>query len=339
MKTALVTTTINVPTVLALYRKLDSAVKFYVAADEKTPLEAYSFCADLGGCEIYSPDRQKELGYSCLPLLGTNTDSLRNIALLEALKDGAEIIISVDDDMLPVGHNLFNNVLQEFSLVFSALFSGLQFGEPNRWFDAGMFTIPPAKQRGLPVDQNFYPGVEPVVNAKIGVAQGIILGVPDADAMTAIVEKARILSVTDVLRNSFVVHPRAYSVFNSQLTAFRRELAPAFAQYYNHQGRNTDIMASLLMRRIMRELNLHTYFGPPAAFHARQPRPLFNDLKAELWGLEHVAEWAEYLNRASLDPTHSVVDQCRVLTAGCNLFSDDAQDVAMAWYDDCESVL
>lgn len=148
----------------------------------------------------------------------------------------------------------------------------------------------------------------------------------------------RVLGATDILRNGFVVHPEAFAVFNSQATAFRRELAPAFAQFYNHQGRNTDIFASLLMRRIMREKNFYTYFGPPMAYHARTPRPLFKDLKAEMWGMEHIAEFADYLRRAPLLDA-PVVDQCRVLTEGCNIFTDENKEAAMAWYNDVERAL
>src|ERR1700721_1523424 len=105
-KVALITTTIFVPEVLQLYRAIGTnyfsipanLTKFFVAADEKTPLEAYQFCADISDCEIYSPDRQKELGYECSPLLGWNCVQRRNIALLEALRWGADIIKTIDAD-------------------------------------------------------------------------------------------------------------------------------------------------------------------------------------------------------------------------------------------------
>ena len=335
MKVALIMTTVNIPTVLQLYRKLDPSVKFFVAADHKTPLEAYEFCGNISDCEIYSPERQKELGYECSELLGWNTDSRRNIALLEALKWGAELIISVDDDMLPIDFGTFVG----FERLFKFQYNGLSFGIENKWFDAGAFTNPPAKQRGLPVDVEFFATAGFAVEAKIGAAQGVILGTPDTDAMTAITNKPSVTGVNQFLYDGFVVYPHAYSVCNSQFTAFRRELAPAFAQFYNHQGRNTDIFASALMRRIMRDRGLYTYFGPPMGFHARQPRPLFKDLKAEMYGLEHIAGFAEYLQRTPIEGNHSVVDDCRDLIANCPIFSDDFKAVAEAWYNDCEKVL
>lgn len=336
MRTALITTTINVPTVLKLYRKLDSNVKFYVAADEKTSDEAYSCCADIPDCEIYSPDRQKELGYECSELLGWNTDSRRNIALLEAVKEGAELLISIDDDMY---HTAFGGAAFGWNWIFEAGFDGLQCGAPKQWANIGSLTVPEAPQRGLPPDTPCLGATNFVVDAKIGAAQGVILGVPDTDAMTALAAPRLVHSASDILRNGVVVHPEAYAVFNSQFTAFRRELAPSFAQFYAHQGRNTDIFASMLMRRVMQERDLYTYFGPPMGFHARQPRPLFKDLKAEMFGLEYIADFADYLSKAPLHSSQSVTEQCSILMNGYNHFSDELKEAADAWYRDCEKVL
>jgi len=335
MKTALITTTINVPTVLALYRKLDPSIKFFVAADHKTPLEAYTFCADIPDCEIYSPKRQKELGYECSELLGWNTDSRRNIALLEALKDRADIIVSIDDDMLlqnqPPCMWFEDRMLNEYD--------GLKFGGAKHWFDAGAFTIPKASQRGLPIDAMYAANPEPIVGAKIGVAQGVILGVPDTDACTAIAQKPLVHSATDILRNGFVVDLDAFTVFNSQLVAFRRELAPAFAQFYNHQGRNTDILASVLMRRIMRDRDLYTYFGCPTGFHARAPRPLFNDLRAEMYGLERIAGFAEYLWGAEVPAGASTTVEANMLICGFPGFSKELKEAYGAFHNDCARVM
>ena len=129
---------------------------------------------------------------------------------------------------------------------------------------------------------------------------------------------------------------RSNAVFNSQLTAFRAELAPAFGQFYFAQQRNTDIMASMLMRRIMRERDLYTNYGPPMAYHARQPRPLLKDLQAERYGVDNIAAYADYLNRAPLPKDISVVEQCRILAQGWN---GPELEAAMAWYEDCDMVL
>jgi len=334
MKTALVTTSINVPKVLKLYRQLDPDVALFVTGDLKTPDEGEDFCNSLKNCLYLGPQAQKHLNYKSSELIGWNTDSRRNIAVLEAVKSGAEVIISVDDDMIPIE----SCPLLKFGAIFDAAFDGLQFGCDRVWFDAGGFTIPQAEQRGLPPDSKRFAYPYFATSAKIGVAQGVILGVPDTSATEAIGRRPFIHSASDILRNGFVVHPGAYAVFNSQWTAFRAELAPAFMQHYATQQRNTDILASMLMRRLMAERELYTYFGPPMAFHAREPRPLFNDLRAEIYGLEHIQDWADYLHRAPI-AGRNMVDDCRALVGGCGFLSQEFKDCAFAYYEDMESVL
>ena len=149
-----------------------------------------------------------------------------------------------------------------------------------------------------------------------------------------------VLSATDVLKAGFVAHPAALGVFNSQFTAFRRELAPCFAQFYKWQGRNTDIMASLIMRRVMREMNLYTYYGPPTGFHARTQRDPLKDLKAEIWGLEHVAEFAAELDKWEMDLTsQSVAHAVRFFYSASKVIPEGCHEAAMAFLDDIEGAL
>ena len=330
MKIALVTTTINVPKVLALYRTFSDSVRFFVAMDAKSPTEAYEFCKQLENCVVVPATLAK---YKSDKFIGHNTDSRRNFAVLEALQWGAELIISIDDDMIPASSAFF----ADFEFRFVHRFSGLKLGNPDRWFDAGVCTLPQARQRGVPVDVEFdsTPGL--VIGANIGVAQAIILGTPDTDAMTAIAAKPFIHTATDILRQGFVVEPKAHAVFNSQITAFRRELAPAFAQFYKWQGRNTDIIASLLMRRVMQDLDLYTYFGPPFGFHARAKRPLLNDLQAEMIGLRTIIEIQDYLDRMSSG--EDVLATCRYFYGGCAALPSECSEAGLAWCEDVESVL
>lgn len=343
MKTALITTTVNIPKVLALYARLNSEVDIVIAADKKTPPGAeewvYEHCQPKSRVAFLTVEMQQDMEFKSSELIGWNTDSRRNIALLYAVKSGADLIVSVDDDMIPCQGEFVQSGLFEWP------YDGLQLGSRGLWFDAGLLTDPVASQRGLPVGEGRIGGYDSVVDAKIGVAQGIILGVPDTDAVTAINRRPHVYSVSDVLRNGFVVHPQAYAVFNSQITTFRRELAPAFAQFYKWEGRNTDILAALVMRRVMLERNLYTYFGPPMGFHARTPRPLFNDLKAEMYGLEHIVEFQSCLDEITLAENAPVSEWVRQIYMRLQRFSKfswfhpELADATMAWCDDMESCL
>lgn len=353
MKTALITTTINVPRVLSLYRAHDPDVMFFVAGDLKTPAETFDFCESLGNCIYISAHDQVKLGYKSDKLNGDNTDSKRNIALLEAMKWKPDIIVSADDDMpcinnpFAVWAALFSRTVMEVNYhgyaaykEKRALWSGPKLGTPARWFDHGQHTIPPARARGLPYLDHYvqyHSDFRYAMDVQIGMAQGIILGVPDTDATTSLSHQSlTVTGVQELLRQGFVLDPRANAVMNSQFTAFRAELAPAFAQFYFAQQRNTDIFSSMLMRRIMRERDLYSYYGPPFGWHDRMPRPLLKDLQAERYGVDNIREYADYLNRAPLPKDISVTESCRILAQGWN---GPELEAAMAWYDDCEAVL
>src|SRR5258708_10068131 len=153
MRVALITTTINVPRVLSLYRAHDPDVMFFVAADVNTPAAAFDFCAEeLGECVYITAHEQEKKYYKSSNLLGFRTDSRRNYALLEAMKWKADLIISADDDMIPTNELFFNSFTRLFQRVYvndsqipqTCKFNGLQLGIANQWFDAAPLTIPNA---------------------------------------------------------------------------------------------------------------------------------------------------------------------------------------------------
>src|ERR1700686_3392948 len=210
----------------------------------------------------------------------------------------------------------------------------------------GFFAMAMHRSRRFPAEPANGNMVVAAIDAKVGVAQGIILGTPDADALNSITDRRLTTGVTDILRNGFVTHPQAYAVFNSQWTAFRRELAPGFMQSYRHQQRNTDIFASLIMRRVMRELDLYTYYGPPMAFHARQPRPLINDLKAEMFGIQHIEEFTQWLDDfpSNAFPTDKPMAMFKAIYERMGpeclpWMPAGMQELGLAWMRDCEKVM
>jgi len=344
MKLALITTTINVPRVLSLYRAHDASVPFFVAADEKTPDEAYAFCADLGDCEIYTPERQKELGYECSSLIGWNTIGRRNIALLEAVRSGAEMIITTDDDNIPMDMDYFFKFETTFGWDL-APFRGLEASSPQRWFDVGQLFTPPAKHRGFPIGVAPSLVLEPVTGAKIGVAAGACLGDPDIDAVTRIADHPVIHMASEVLKAGVVTDPRrTRTVFNSQNTAFRRDLAACMFMMPG-LGRFDDIYASLICQRVMAERNQFVHFGQPFVWQQRNSHDLIADLRVEIDGMAGVEAFAEALWRAPIHSDSDYVDAvtaCRSLVGGMHgigLLPDAAIEAAMAFYGDLEKVL
>jgi hypothetical protein len=329
MKIGVVTTTINIPTVLKQYHEdahgVVDYVRFFVAGDKTTPPRVLDFCKENAFTYLTPSDQNI---WRSSHIIGWNTDSRRNFAILAALQWGAEIIITVDDDMIPL-----TGPFLEWGFLFDGLWSGLEFSAPGYWFDHGKFTIPPAPARGLPLGYHQHkPSAGLVTQVTIGAAQGIILGVPDTDAVTTIASSPEITGASDIMKQGFVVSPQTRAVFNSQFTAFRRELAPAAAQFYGEQGRNTDIFASVLMRHECQIRGWYTYYGPPIGYHARQWRPPLKDLRSELWGVECIDAFAKELDIYPLSPIDAAVKRSLVL-------SGKTKEFYALWFEDCAGAM
>ena len=344
MKVGLVTTTINSPVVLALYRKHDENLqarllvpetKFFVAGDERTPLEAYQLCAAVPGCEIYSPDRQRELGYECSAFIPFNSIQRRNIALLEAIRWGADIVVYIDDDNACLGDYFY-----DVRIKLLNYFAGLKASSLSGWFDPGCLLVPQTKHRGFPIGIKPDPVFESVTDARIGVAAGLCLGDPDVDAVTRIATAPIIHSVSELGRAGVVVDPNCKTVFNSQNTAFIRELAPAMFMMPGI-GRYDDIYASLICQRVMREQGLHVHFGQPFVWQQRNQHNLCNDLRAEIDGMDGVQKFGEFLDACIL-PHQSVIDNCRHLYTAIGELAfvpDESAVAALAFLSDIEKLL
>ncbi len=192
MKLALITTTINVPTVLALYRKLGPEVAIYVAGDRKTPDAVGEFCKSIGAW--YSSYEEQYAQWPKLSeIIRPDCIQRRNFALLEALKDGADIIVSIDDDNTPMNFEYFPRFRTLLNSVIP--FSGLKATGYGGWIDPGQFLLPRAKHRGFPFSQPGLFQVTSTVNSKIGVAAGVCLGDPDVDAVTRLANQQAPLEV------------------------------------------------------------------------------------------------------------------------------------------------
>ena len=356
MKIALITTTIRVPEVLRLYKKfanqftrrevwvteypvkkveervLSADWRFFVALDLKSEI-GMEYQA---GIEYLGVEQQKSLGYPCSELVGWNCVQRRNIALLEALKWGAELIISIDDDNIPVNRSYF----QDFYVLFASPWSGLSVSSRTGWFGSSG----PYRQRGFPVGVKVDARVYPAVDIRIGVAQGDIMGVPDVDATTHIERDPKgVIPIGPRV----VVNPNTHCVFNTQNTAFLRAFAPCMFLAPGI-GRYDDIFASLLTQRAMWDGNYHVHFGGQAVWHERNDHYLLGDLRNEIWGMEHirrVSEFIDLIQRGSsprgvrVDQARSPTDIARDFYSNCDILPQVAREAGLAWCEDVAKVM
>ena len=332
MKIACVTTTINVPRVLALYARYSPEITFFVVGDRRTLDEdvVVFLQENVPNHVYYGIDAQYKLGYKCARLIPENCIQRRNIGFLEALKWGADIIVSIDDDNIPLDDDYF------FDMQWPLLcgYHGLSARAESGWFDVGQLLQPRAEHRGFPHTKRSQPIFEPVVDAKIGVTAGICLGDPDIGAVERIANGPTVHGVSELLRTGIVVDPsQTWTVFNSQNTAVIRELVPAWFMLPGC-GRFDDIYASLIVQRVMSAKGYCVHFGAPFVWQQRNKHNLIKDLCAEIDGMDHILQISDALTEAAL-PLADTVELVRVCYREAGLFSEAAQ----AWCDDVEKVL
>lgn len=301
LKVALVTTTINVPTVLSLYRAYNEHVRFFVAGDEKTPAATGPYVEGLGNARYIPPAEQTR--WECSGFIGMNCIQRRNIATLEALEWGADVLIFWDDDNIPLCPGYFDHFTRKLSAPFDGPCVHGGFG----WFDPGKLLLPPVKHRGFPYDIRSTWGVGPAVNAKLAVCTGMVLGDPDIESTTRMVLAPEVYGVSALAQAGFVVGAFTWTVFNSQNTGFTREIAPALFLPPG-LGRYDDIVASLICQRVMRDRDTHVHIGHPLVHQDRNTHNLVKDLQAEMFGIEHIGDVASWLNDLIL-PQDTVLAQ------------------------------
>ena len=340
MKIALVTTTIYVPRVLELYRAIGPDVRIIVAGDRKTPhAEARVFVSALGNAIYYSDADQEKLGYRCSAIIGWNKIMRRNIALLEAIKEGADIIVSIDDDNIPVDGNYFSDIAR----ILSAPYSGIVAKADASWFNVGAFFDPPFYHRGFPYDRRHVDlglHLETRIGASIGLAAGLWMGDPDVDAMERITNRPTALHPSEMLRSGIALAPGCWSPFNTQNTAFIRALAPLMMVHVG-VGRYDDIWASYMFQRIAMETGQLVHFGRPFVWQERNAQNLWANLKDEIFGMEHTPRFCRDLLAAPLGSGTALEKLARLYEHLAKLayLPPVMLEAGRAWCEDVEKLL
>lgn len=331
MKTALVTTTIHVPRILELLRRYDDAVRFFIAGDRRSPdAEMLEWMDGMDNTVWLSAQSQQDLGYACNDALGWNTTARRNIALLEALKWGAEIIVYWDDDNLPMNSQYF----YDFYKWFEWSFAGLQVSNRSGWYNQYGTQF---KHRGFPPQVGLLNSmVGPVTDAKIGAVAGLCIGDPDIDAYTRMALGPFIQAIAEVHREGHIVAHNTRCVFNSQNTAFLRRFAPTMFLAPGI-GRADDIFASLLTQRAMRDQGYHVHIGSPFTYQERNPHDLLVDLCNELFCMENVLEVSEFIDRMPKEPDAMAL--AYAYYGGCAILPESTRNAGLVFLKDLEGVL
>jgi hypothetical protein len=309
MKRALITTTIHVPNVLMDWAgQLDQSDYVVVAGDRKTPHADVVKVLETLPCEWRYLHPDHDLGWGIDLVVGYDSVQRRNLALLEALTVDPDYIITVDDDNRPV-----DDWVAMVDIIFGgygsqdAAFTDMKTG----WFDPGSLCVPPVVHRGYPLSQRLaeHPyhdsDVHAGVRKNIGVFASLVTGAADVDAIW----RAQHSDIVESVFDDAVLAPGTWAPFNSQATAFRREIAPAMLMWPG-VGRYDDIWASYTARVVMDLHGWLTQYGAPTVYQDRNPHNIIDDMRAELLGYEYTDSVVEKLRlcAATLDPSLDTVE-------------------------------
>jgi Reversibly glycosylated polypeptide len=299
MKTTIVTTTIYVPHALEKYAENarfygHERVNFIVVGDKKTPPETRPFCNGITAkhypCEYLDIEDQRKYLERYPQLwrhLPFNSIQRRNVGLLKAWEDGADVVITIDDDNWMLNHDFVRlhgvvgeqpelpavesssgwfNVCSMLEEAGGTQFYHRGFPRGERWKEAESFTcVAPLRRR-------------------VAVNAGLWLDDPDIDAMTRLERPIVVRRMREGAPPRFVLQPGTWSPFNSQNTALLREVIPA---YFLSPciGRYDDIWPSYIVTRIANHLGDVIAYGHPLLRQKRNEHDLWRDLDAERVGM------------------------------------------------------
>lgn len=302
----IVLTTINVPTVVEdLYENLSryynlTDTKVWVIGDVQTPIEAKTLCeqvTDKGLESIYLDiDEQDQVGnnfqefYQRLPL---KNECRRNIGYLAAWHDGAETLISIDDDNFP----LEDDFIGGHSITGSNCSNEIYSDKKGYYNICEHLEMEPARHvypRGFPFHlrdtRNEALAQQPVSDHQIGVNAGLWLKDPDIDATTWLNGTVRGTQFKGPAYTT--LSQETWSPINTQNTSITRELMPAYIcvpMGWNVPGgkinRYGDIWGGYFLQALMKNTNYLVSFGDPVVDHRRNPHNYLDDLRGEYWGL------------------------------------------------------
>ena len=268
----IVTTTINPPTKALIKFSEMTSWNLIVVGDVTTPKHLYQ---DLD-CIYLDVEEQEALNKELSDLIGFKSLERRNFGYIYAVKNGAKIIASIDDDNIPLnnwGNNLSigKEITADHYLTDSIAFDPLSVTNINALW-----------HRGFPIEliENKNSNLTKTKKKLVPKVQADLWnGDPDIDAICRIAYKPEVEINSLNLYNSNKISP-----FNTQNTFFDAEIMKYFMQL-PFVGRMSDIWGSYLFQKELPEVDI--VYSQPSVYQDRNIHNLVNDLEKELLGYYH----------------------------------------------------
>ena len=264
--------------------------KLYIVGDLKTPHEQYIELDKEHKHVFYmTPEYQESNFKEISDIIGWNSIQRRNIGFLQALKDGAEIIASIDDDNIPFD-NWGSNILigKEVSVYY--------YDTEDIAFDPiGVTNYKHLWHRGFPI-QNLYKrnNNHKITLKKIipDIQADFWNGDPDIDAVCRLEHKPMCFFDDKY----FPLASNTFSPFNSQNTFFSREAMKKYLVIpYPGVGRMDDIWPSYYIQ----SLGFKVIYNNATVFQDRNIQDLTKNLTMEYIGYENTSKLLEVLKKSN----------------------------------------
>lgn len=241
-----------------------------VVGDKKTPADWHH-----DNVQFISAAAQTASDYAICHQLPWNHYCRKMVGYIAAMDQGADVIIDTDDDNIPKDNWAFPDFAGTYEQVAAA-------GDINIY---AFFTDKKIWPRGLPLKKilqstsDLKKNLLPAAMTNVGVWQFLADDDPDVDALYRLTINQPVF-FND--RAPLVLAPGTVAAFNSQNTAFRRELfpllyLPAFVNF-----RYTDILRGLIAQPIMWQFGYRLGFGTATVRQLRNPHDYLKDFIDEI---------------------------------------------------------
>ena len=312
---SIVTTTINVPTLLRDYaedavRHDRTVEQMIVVGDRKTPTDVPAFCDELQRetgvtCRYVSVEDQErylERWPAFAEFLPWNCIQRRNVGLLLAYEGDADVVVTIDDD----------NFLEQEDYLGRHAHVGQRIEVDAVSTASGWWNVcellqeaqgVPFYHRGHPLSQRWTDGEREqersTLRARVVVNAGLWLEEPDVDALTRLHRPVTAIGPSGAFRDRLACAPGTWAPFNSQNTAIMRAALPAYL-LFPHVGRYDDIWASYVVRHIADAFGDVVTYGAPLVRQKRNPHNYFKDFDDERLGMETTDVFLEALRACEI---------------------------------------
>ena len=292
----IVITTIFKPTEAAQRFSKLSGWRLVVAGDRKTPADWA-----VPGSTFLSAADQEASGYQVAKALPWNHYCRKMIGYVHAVKGGAKIIVDTDDDNVPKPDWSF----PAFEGEFPTSADGMGFVNVYK-----LYTDMHIWPRGFPLQlikseqARLDRKALRQVKSRVGIWQGLADGDPDVDAIYRLTDNTpcNFNDGPPVVLGTGTICP-----FNSQNTAYRRELFPLLYMPAHVTFRFTDILRGLVAQPILWAAGWRLGFTRATVVQERNPHDYLKDFQSEIPVYLHAVAVIDAV-KSAIDPAATIPD-------------------------------